>query len=167
MEQIPELAVYRARPSDVERIVAFVNRARPSGRPVTPEEVLRRFGPTSFLLAEAGEGLVGLLGWHVEDLVARVTDFLIFPARFRVAAGHALLSAMEEAARQLECEVVILFLPPPMSLGMLSYWETFGYGPQKVAALPRPWREAAREANPNENWVVLKQLREDRVLRPI
>ncbi|HHH41159.1 MAG TPA: GNAT family N-acetyltransferase [Chloroflexi bacterium] len=167
MEEISKLKVRRVRPSDVERIAAFVNRARPHGPPVTPDDVLERLGTAGFFLAEHGGAVVGLLGWRAEDLVARVTDFLIYPARFRVSAGRALLSAMEDAARELQCEAAILFVPIKTPLETLNFWETFGYELRKVAALPRPWREAAREANPTGEWVVLKQLREDRVVRPI
>ncbi|HIQ02711.1 MAG TPA: GNAT family N-acetyltransferase [Anaerolineales bacterium] len=167
MDQLPEIKVRRARPSDAERIAMFVNRTRPPGQEITPEEVLSRFGMAGFLLAEAGGEMVGLLGWQAENLVARVTDFLILPARFRLTAGRELLTAMEEAARELQCEAAILFVPSNTSLEVLSFWEAFGYSFREVAALPRAWREAAREANPSGDWVVLKQLREDRVMRPM
>lgn len=167
MEQVPEVKVRRARPSDAERIALFVNKAQPRGDRITAEEVLRRFGEVGFFLAEAGGEMVGLLGWQAENLVARVTDFLILPARFRITAGRVLLTAMEEAARELQCETAILFVPSNTPREILAFWEAFGYTFRQVAALPQPWREAAREANPAGDWVVLKQLRADRVLRPI
>jgi len=165
--QMPEMRIRRARPSDAKRIAAFVSRARPQEQPVTAEEVTGRFGAVGLLLAEVEKELVGLLGWRAENLVARVTDFLIFPARFRLTAGRALLTAMENAARELQCEAAILFVPPNTSPEVLAFWEAFGYESREVAALPRPWREAAREANPEGERVVLKQLRIGRVLRPI
>lgn len=167
MEQVSEITVRRARPSDAERIAAFVNRTQPQGPPVARETVLLRFGTVGFFIAEAGEELVGLLGWQVENLVVRVTDFLIFPVRYRVTAGHALLTAMEDAARELQCEAAILFMPADTPQDVLTFWEAFGYGFREVINLPRAWREAAREFRGGGDWVVIKQLREDRVLRPI
>lgn len=166
MTESSEIRVRRARPADAERIATFVNRGRPH-KPVTPSEVLHRFGTVGFLLAEMGGEVVGLLGWQVENLVVRVTDFLVFPARLNLRVGQALLTAMEEAAQELMCEAAILILPASAPPEVLQFWETFGYQPRDIAGLPRAWREAAREANPLQDQVVLKQLRADRVLRPI
>jgi N-acetylglutamate synthase-like GNAT family acetyltransferase len=134
---------------------------------VTPSDVRQRFGTVGFLLAEMEGEIVGLLGWQVENLVVRVTDFLVFPARMRVSVGRALLMAMEEAAQELMCEAAILIIPASAPPEVLQFWETFGYRPQDIARLPRAWREAAREANPLQDQVVLKQLRTDRILQPI
>jgi N-acetylglutamate synthase-like GNAT family acetyltransferase len=166
MAESLQIRIRRARPADAERIAAFVNRGRPQ-KPVTPTEVLQRFGTIGFLLAESDEELFGLLGWQVENLVVRVTDFLVFPARLRLLVGQALLTAMEEAAQELMCEAAILIIPTSAPPEVLQFWETFGYQPRDIASLPRAWREAAREANPLQNQVVLKQLRTDRILRPI
>ncbi len=167
MNETSEIIVRRARPSDAERIAAFVNRAGVGKKPVTTEDVLQRFGGVGFLLAEMDGKVVGLLGWQVENLVARVTDFLIFPARLRLVAGRALLTAMEEAAQELLCEAAILIVPASVSPEVLEFWETFGYTLRDIASLPRAWREAAREANPETDRVVLKQLREERILYPV
>lgn len=166
MEEPTQIRIRRARPADAERIAAFVNRGR-SSKPVTPSDVLHRFGTVGFLLAEVEGEMVGLLGWQVENLVVRVTDFLIFPARLSLSVGQALLTAMEEAAQELMCEAAILIIPANAPPEILQFWETFGYHPRDIASLPRAWREAAREANPLQDQVILKQLRADRVLRPV
>ncbi len=166
MTESSQIRIRRARPADAERIAAFVNRGRPP-RPVTPSDVLQRFGAIGFLLAEMDGEMVGLLGWQVENLVARVTDFLVFPARLSLSVGRALLQAMEETAQELMCEAAILIIPANAPPEVLQFWETFGYQPRDIASLPRAWREAAREANPLQDQIVLKQLRADRVLRPI
>lgn len=166
MTESSQIRIRRARPADAEQIAAFVNRGRPH-KPVTPSDVLQRFGAIGFLLAEMEGEMVGFLGWQVENLVARVTDFLIFPARLSLSVGQALLKAMEEAAQELMCEAAILIIPANAPPEVLQFWETFGYQPRDIASLPRAWREAAREANPLQDQVVLKQLRADRVLRPI
>ncbi len=167
MEQVSEIQVRRARPSDAERIAFFVNNARPFERLVAPGEVRDRFGVVGFLLAERDEDIVGLLGWQAENLVARITDFLIWPAVERLVAGRAMISVMESAARELQCEASILFLPRDCSAELLAFWETFGYKYQEVAALPKAWREAAREVRSVEEQIVMKQLREDLISRPL
>ncbi len=167
MSQHMEITVRRAKVSDAENIAAFVNRFS-RGREIERMEVIERFGNVGFLLAEQGAALVGLLGWQVENLVVRVTDFLIGPVSDRVAVGQALLAEMESAAGELQCETVLLFLPRPIPPALAKFCETLGYEPQVVADLPRAWQEAAQEGRLGErDTIFLKRLREDRVVRPL
>ncbi len=161
-----EIKVRRANLRDAPRIAAFVNRAN-RNKAITPQMVALRFSEVGFLLAEMGDDLVGMLGWQVENLVARVTDFLVYPAVDRVVAGRALIEAMEEEARLLQAEAIILFPPPNPSRELLDYWALFGYEHKPVAALPRAWREVAHEWNPHATEVILKQLREGLINRPL
>ncbi|MGD1995483.1 MAG: GNAT family N-acetyltransferase [Anaerolineae bacterium] len=167
MAEVSEASVRRARPADAERIAAFVNRARSRERLLAPEDVRDRFGTVAFLLAQRGGEVVGLLGWRVENLVARVTDFLVWPAAQRVVAGRALLSAMEVAAGELLCEAVILFVARDCPSEVLDFWKAFGYERRKVAELPKAWREASKEVRSVEEQILLKQLRDDLVRRPL
>lgn len=166
MKQDLEVDVRRARPSDAEIIAAFINRAQSRKQPIEAEEVRERFGGVGFLLAERDGRTIGMLGWRAENLVAQVTDFLVWPAKERESAGGALLQTMEQAADELMCEVALLFLPPKCPPEMLAFWESFGYEPRAVSDLPRVWREAAREIHTATEQVVLRQLREDLVRSP-
>ncbi len=161
-----EIKVRRANLKDAERIAAFVNHAN-RRKAVTPQEVALRFSEVGFLLAEIEGALVGMLGWQVENLVARVTDFLVYPAVDRVVAGRALIEAMEQEAQLLQAEAIILFPPPNPSRELLDYWALFGYERKPVEHLPRAWREVAREWNPQATEVILKQLRTGLVKRPL
>jgi len=162
-----EILVRRARLTEAGEIAAFVNRARSTERPVTEDEVQRRFGTVGFLVAERDRQMVGLLGWQVANLVARVTDFLVWPASERLVVGRALVTAMEEAARELLCEAAVLFLPRNAPPELLNFWRTFGYELREVAALPRAWREVAREVRSVDEQVMLKQLREEMIQTPV
>ena len=168
MAQQQEITVRRAKVSDAGRIAAFVNRAWRGQQEVNEQVVIARFGSVGSLLAERDGNLVGMLGWQVENLVVRVTDFLIWPAPERIAAGRALLSKMEQAATELQCEVALLFPPRPSPPDLVEFCKMFGYVPQIVADLPKAWQEAAREARiGDDETVLMKQLRSDRVLYPL
>jgi hypothetical protein len=76
---------------------------------------------------------------------------------------------MEQAALTLQCEASLL-LPPRSKLSprQIEFFGELGYQPQTVAILPKAWREAAREAKlGDEDPVLVKQLRDRRVLRPL
>jgi N-acetylglutamate synthase-like GNAT family acetyltransferase len=163
-----EVVVRRAKPGDAERIATFVNQAWQGRSEFDRQAVMERLGGAGFLLAERGGNLVGMLGWRTENLVVRVTDFLIWPASERTAAGQALFSEMEQAAVVLRCEVAVLFPPRPVSSQLIEFCKTLGYESRVVASLARAWREAAREARMEDyDLVLIKQLRADLVLRPM
>lgn len=168
MMQGQEITVRRAKPGDAGKIVAFVNRAWRGRLAIDETAVTERFGSVGFLLAEQGDTLIGMLGWRAENLVVKLTDFLVGSVSERIAVGQALLAEMERAADELQCEVALLFLPRPAPPALVEFYEALGYEPQLVADLTKAWREAARESRLEENdTVLMKKLREKRVLRPM
>jgi len=168
MYQQHDITVRRARVRDADRIAAFVNQHRRNEHKISEQSVIARFGTVGFLLAERGDDLVGLLGWQAENLVVRVTDFLVWPAAERLTVGQALLSEMERTAHELQCEVVLLFLPSQRSPHLAEFCEAFGYAPKIVSNLTKAWQEAAHDARfGDDETVLMKPLRSDRVLRPI
>ncbi len=168
MTQRQEIVVRRAKVGDAAQIAAFINRALRGRVEVDEPMVVERFGNVGFLLAERDDDLVGMLGWQAENLVVRVTDFLIVAVSERIAAGQALLTAMEEAAAELQCEAALLFMPCPSPPALVRFYRMIGYESQFVADLPKAWRDAAREGGLADGETVLvKPLRDKRVLRPL
>jgi N-acetylglutamate synthase-like GNAT family acetyltransferase len=168
MTQAREIAVRRAKPSDAGKIAAFVNNAWHGRQKVDDMAVIERFGSVGFLLAERDSELTGMLGWQAENLVVGLTDFLINPASERVAVGQALLTEMEQYAHELQCEASLLFLPRPSPPALIEFCETLGYASQVVASLPAAWQAAAREGGlRDDEMIMVKRLRERRVLRPM
>lgn len=162
------IVVRRAKPDDVGSIVALVNSAWSGEHKIEDVSVIDRLGSVGFLIAERDKTIIGLLGWQAENLVVRLTDFLVSSASERFDVGQALLAEMEQAARELECEAILLFLPQPTPPALVEFWEALEYKSQVVADLPRAWQQAAKESGLDDNGtVVLKKLRERRVLRPM
>jgi N-acetylglutamate synthase-like GNAT family acetyltransferase len=166
--QQQEITVRRAKPGDAGRIAAFVNHAWQGRLEIDEMTVIERLGSVGFLLAERDDTLVGMLGWQAENLVVRLTDFLVRSVSERLAVGQALLAEMDRAAGELQCEVSLLFLPRPAPPALVEFYMTLGYEPQVVADLPKAWQEAAREGQLEDyDTVLVKRLREDRVFRPM
>jgi len=168
MEGFLNIHVRRARPSDIDRIAAFVTRAYSRTRAITREDVLAHFGEAGLTIAETNNELIGLIGWRAENLVARVTDLLISPAHLRHSATHALLETLEKSANELQCEVVILLMPCDDSDRVEEFWRSYGYEPEQIADLPPVWRAAVAEPkSAEEKPVYIKKLREQRVFHPM
>lgn len=161
-----KVEIRKARLSDAETIANFVNSARPA-RLLTQLDVAERFSQVGFLLAEQEKRIVGLIGWRVENLVICMTDFLITPSVDRVTMGRALVTAMEKEGELLQAEAVILFLPAAPTQTLIQYWQGFGYTRKPVTELPKAWREAAMEWNAAATEVMVRQIREELVRRPM
>jgi len=164
---ISDIKIRKARLSDAKAIAGLVDQARPHQPPLDPALVAERFSEIGFLLAEGGGKVVGMLGWQVENLIIRVTDFLLTPDGDRQTAGGALIAAMEEEGTTLLAEAAFLFLPPNPDPALSTYWEGFGYAQRTVTDLPKSWREVAYEWDDSTDQVMIKQLREDMIRRPI
>jgi N-acetylglutamate synthase-like GNAT family acetyltransferase len=165
-------SVRRAKLADAEAIAAFVNAIRLNSqvkprRRLSQREVAQRFGQVGFMVAEDQGGFVGLLGWQVENLVVRVTDFLVAYTHNPAAVGRVLVARMEDDSAELLAEAVILILPNRASEALVTFWETLGYEFQSIAALPSVWREAVVEHGLEAQGVMVKRLRGDLVRRPI
>ena len=161
-----DIDVRRANLADAQVIADFVNNSR-SGIPVTRHNVVERFSQVGFMIANKQDKVVGLLGWQVENLVIRVTDFLTGSAVDRVTAGRALVDAMEVQGAELLAEAAMLFLPTNPSESLVRYWEGFDYAYQNVQDLHRAWREAVSEWNTGADGVMVKRLRENLTNRPM
>jgi dephospho-CoA kinase len=161
------LNVTRARPRHSMVIAEVINRIRKPAQPLRKDDIMAAFGEKAFLLLQSGPFNVGIIGWQVENLVSRTTDIVIDPATPLEKALPALVQEMERASRDLQCEASLVFAPPDLAR-QEAIWRDLGYEkrtPQSVGVLA--WQEAAQESMQPGAVMYFKQLRVDRVLRPI
>ena len=162
-----ELVVQRGRPADSANIAALITRLSGRSRSLSPEDVMAAFGDKAFLLLMAHKQLVGLAGWQVENLVSRTTDMYLDPSITIAPALKALVTEIEHASQDLQCEASLLFLPLQWST-QEDAWKEMGYSrrtPQTLGV--QAWQDAALESQPTNTILLFRQLRQDRVLRPI
>ena len=161
------LSLQRGKPRDAQKIADLVTRLSKGKRTMTHDEAMEAFGEKAFLLLQMDNDLVGITGWQVENLVARTTDLFL---DHRVAADQALplmLNEVERASSDLQCEAALVF-PPIDLVGFDSVWKQLGYerrSPDELGV--QAWEDAALESMPPGSALFFKQLRTDRVLRPI
>jgi dephospho-CoA kinase len=146
---VGNLAVQRGRPRDSANISALITRLSNGLFQLSPQDVMAAFGEKAYLLLLADKQLVGLAGWQVENLVARTTELYLDPGITISQALKILVKEVERASQDLQCEASLLFLSPELDLGVQA------------------WQEAALESQPSDTILLIRQLRQDRVLRPI
>lgn len=160
-------SLHRGKPRDSQKIADLVTRLSKGKRMMTADEVMEAFGEKAFLLLQLDDELVGLAGWQVENLVARTSDLYLDPRAAADKALPILLAEVEKASTDLQCEASLVF--PPMELvGFDSVWKHIGYERRSPDSLGvQAWTDAAAESMPKGSALFFKQLRTDRVLRPI
>jgi dephospho-CoA kinase len=160
------LTVLRGRPRDSESIAALINRVKKPMPAVTRNDIMAEFGEKAYLLVKAGDQMVGVAGWQVENLVARTTEIVIDPAAPAGQVLPVLVTEMERSSKDLQCEAALIFIPTDLSVD--SIWQSLGYErrtPQSLGVAV--WQEPAAETIKPGQILFFKQLRQDRVLRPI
>jgi len=162
-----EMVVEKARPRQAGEIAGFVNRISGGTRKLTAEDVMAIFGEKALMILTVDSRLMGVVGWQVENLVARADDVYLDPSIPLVDAMRVLTEEVERASRDLQCEASLIFLSPQMAR-QEGAWRALGYEPRTVQSLGvRAWQEAAQETQASGEIMLFKQLRKDRVLRPV
>ncbi|MEI7849417.1 MAG: hypothetical protein WCK35_26705, partial [Chloroflexota bacterium] len=162
-----EFRITRGRPRDSATIAELVTRLSLGSHAMTQTEVMTEFGEKAFMLLQLGNKHVGVAGWQVENLVARTTEFYIDPAVDLLKGLKTLVDEVERASLDLQCEASILFLPKTLAT-LQSNWKQLGYEPRTPQSLGvQAWTDAALESARPNTLLFFKQLRMDRVLRPI
>ncbi len=166
-EEAGALQVVRGRPRDSAAIAALISQVRGDKGGVSAADIMEAFGEKGFLMLKSGQDLRGLIGWQVENLVARTTDFILERGLSLETAVPALVKEMERASSDLQCEASLIFVEPTL-VRHEALWRRLGYvrsQPRELEA--QAWQDAAVESMPDGSVLLFKKLREDRILRPI
>jgi N-acetylglutamate synthase-like GNAT family acetyltransferase len=162
-----EIVVRRARPRDAETMVGLINQARRGKLKTNRSQLLESFGERGYMLAEVDGELHGVVGWYTEDFIARIHQVDISPATLRGTAGRTLIEAVCQSAGELMCEVALLFLPADTSGRARRFYRSCDFEQVAVDDLIPAWRRVAQESMPEGALVMVRKLREKRVMRPV
>ena len=160
-------SLQRGKPRDSQKIADLITRLSKGKHRMSNDDVMEAFGDKAFLLLQLDGELVGLAGWQVENLVVRTTDLYLDPKAPADKALPLILTEVERAAGDLQCEASLVF-PPIELVGFDSVWKHVGYERRSPDTLGvQAWTDAANDSMPRASALFFKQLRTDRVLRPI
>jgi len=164
---ISAIDILRGMPHNADQIAALLYQ-RNGGQRLSRADVIMALGQKSYMMAVADGRPLGLVGFLVENLVTRVDElFLLRDAPVRPTVG-ALIGAVEQASRALQSEIGYIFLPEQTGRDMVEALLAQGYQQMKIEEIRIPaWREAARESRPAGTVIFAKQLRAERVRKPL
>lgn len=160
------LSVKRGSPKHASQIAELINQQ--TNTSLARSDIMYRFGQKAYMLVYSGDQLVGLGGCQVENLIARTDELLLADAAPIRETVASLVEMIEDAANALQAEISMIFLPENTEDELRQAVLAQGYEKQTVEDLRiSHWREAAEDSAPPNTYMVIKRLREDRVLRPI
>jgi len=162
-----EIFVKRGRPKHSKTIAELITRLSKGQRKVNSAQVMEDFGDKAYMMIEQDGKIVGLAGWQVENLVACTSDIFLEGSIDKKKALETLIHEVEAAAGELQSEASLVFAFGDIA-EQNDVWKQLGYERRTPAALGvQAWQDAAAEFSLKESTLLFKQLRQDRVLRPI
>lgn len=164
---IEGLILKRGGPHNSDEIAGFISMVSRGTKSLTRDDIMGAFGEKAFLLLYKDKTLMGLTGWQVENLVSRVTDLYLDEGIPVDQALKPMIEEVERASHDLQCEAALVFLPEKLA-SREEIWKELGYAQRSPQSLGvRAWQDAALESQQPDSKLFFKQLRQDRVLRPI
>jgi dephospho-CoA kinase len=162
-----KFSVTRGKPKDSALIASLISRLSGGRQTPAADEVMAQFGDKAYMLLQLDRAPVGIAGWQVENLVVRTTDLYLEPGLDLEPALGKLIGAIEHVSADLQCEASLVF-PAAELAADPKLWAKLGYEDRLPDALGvQAWTDAAKESMPHDARLLFKQLRSDRVLRPI
>jgi len=159
--------IIRARPKQASEISVIISKLSNNKREISPEDIMTEFAEKAFLLAELDGNTVGIAGWKVENLISTTNDIYMDNALSARRILYALLDEIEKASIELQCEISLISIPQDHSR-VIESLKDIDYEITTIEDIKvRAWKEAALSSFMTNQILLLKKLREDRVLHPV
>jgi dephospho-CoA kinase len=162
----PTVKIRRAGPRDVGALASLFSRTgeAPQGNRA---EILDSFSEQGYMLAEVGGEVCAAVGWNTEDFIARIRQVTVWRTGDWQTVLQRLVEGVCEAATELMCEVALLFYPAGTPAEVERLYRASHFEPATLETLIPAWRRAAEQSMPAGSRVMVRKLREKRVMRPI
>ena len=162
-----EIVSQRGKPKHASSIAELVTRLSKGKHKMNVDEVMESFGDKAYMLLQQDGQVVGVAGWQVENLVTRTTDIFLEDNLDTPKALETLVKSVETASSELQSEASLIFAMNELAK-QETIWQKLGYEKRTPDSLGvQAWQEAAEEVSAPGSVLFFKQLRQDRVLRPI
>jgi dephospho-CoA kinase len=162
-----EVKILRGKPRNSAEIAALINTLEKPATALTSDDIMAAFGEKAFFLLQIDYQLVGVIGWQVENLVTRVSEVYLDPRVVVADVLPMLINEIEQASADLQSEASLVAFPDKFGKNE-AVWQKLGYLVCSQTSLDvSAWQEAAQELAKSGKTLYFKQLRQDRVLKPI
>jgi dephospho-CoA kinase len=164
---LENLKLRRAKRGDLTAMSALM--AQATNGNITPSEIemMENLFSKGYFVAEVGDQMLGLVGLRTENLIAGIDDFWVRSSDLWPVVGKALLESVEAEANTLSCEVALLFARPEAGPVSMAFFKKMGYNKKSPQDLLKMWREAAQDYYTEGSVLLVKQLLDRPIMKPI
>jgi dephospho-CoA kinase len=162
-----KLTIRRAKRSDLPAMASLMQRATNGKIAPSESQMMENLFSKGYFVVQAGNQLLGTVGLRTENLIAGIDDFMVRSGDLWPTAGKMLLQGVEAEANQLSCEVALLFARPEAGPASMAFFEKMGYKRKSPQDLMKMWREAAEDYHTEGSVLMVKQLLERPITKPI
>ncbi len=157
------VTVRRARPSDVPAVLLLIHKATEGKTKTKRADLLMSMAERSYLIGQEGAEITTVIGWAADSGVARIEQIYIHPLSAMNVTTPAVMAEIERTAQELICEAIIAFPAQDAPEPVRQLFAGMGYESRQKSQLPRVWRSAADESQPENTHLLVKVLRNVRI----
>lgn len=161
-----DVEVRRARRSDLVALSVAIAKLENRTNPLARAEALQRLGERGYRIAIKDHRIVGLAAWEAENLVAIVREIWAESADAAPVVFPKLIALIEEEAKELLCEVVLLLIGES-AMTLAAEAHAFGYEQSELSALHSVWQGVVKERLQPTDQIWLKLLRPSITTKPV
>ncbi len=165
--QVNEVKIRRAKRQDLEAMARLVSAGTKGAVKTDLSQMMELLFSRAYLVALAGEYIVGVAGWQTENLVAGLQDFYVLRDDLWANVGQQMLEMIHEEVNKLSCEVSLAFVLNTAGPKPVEFFESQGYVRTQGKDLGYIWKDSAAEWQPENSVLLYKKLREQRIMVPM
>ncbi len=162
-----DVSLRRAKRGDLGGMAELMAAGTNGGINPDISEMMEALFSRAYLVAEANDQVVGMIGWQTENLVAGLQDFYVLSDNLWASVGKEMLEKVHEEINSLSCEVALVFVLEGAGSKPIEFFEGQGYEQFESERLIQDWKEAAVEWQPENSVLLYKKMREQRIMVPM
>jgi dephospho-CoA kinase len=157
-----DLAVRRARPSDIPAILLLMQKATNGAMTMKRGELLLALSERGYFIGQIGTEVSTVIGYNIDSQVARIDETYIYPLEMAAQTGAAVLEEIVHSARSHMGQIMIAFLVPGTPAAIREMFVANGFAATEKAVLAPSWQLAVDESQPEGTEFLIKILRDIR-----
>ncbi len=161
------LSVRRAKRADLQAMAQLIATGTKGAVDPDVSQMMESLFSRAYLVAMAGEYVVGIAGWQTENLIAGLQDFFVLRDDLWSTVGQEMLDKIHEEIDSLSCEVALIFVSKQAGSKSIEFFESQGYQETESKELGYMWKDAALEWQSESTVLLYKKLREQRIMVPM
>jgi len=164
---LDDITIRRAKRLDLGAMAELLSLGTDGALSLDIGEMMEALFSRAYIVALAGDRTIGMIGWQAENLVAGIQDFYLQSDELWSNVGGKMLEKVHEEINNLSCEVALVFVLDRAGQTPVDFLESHGYEKAESDSLIPDWKEAAVEWQPDKSVLLIKRMREQRIMVPM